>query len=251
MRAITSTYHLLMRFPTEQGVGELRGDQTTGRECYVASLREKKQQEALVVEEIEEQERDRAKSIEDLVEICLNDNGVTKKVKIGYLLPLDFMNTLVQFLRQNQDVFAWSHEDMPSIDPATIEHRLNKDPTVKPIRQKRRTFAAERNMAISEEVNKLLKADFIQEVNYPDWLANVVLVKKRPMENGDREKTSFVTDRGLYCYKVMPFRHKNAGVTYQRLVNLMFKNQIGRNIEVYVDDMLVKSLKAQDHLADQ
>ncbi|XP_059659234.1 uncharacterized protein LOC132306055 [Cornus florida] len=161
MRAITLTYHLLMRFPTEQGVGELRGDQTTVRECYVASLREKKQQEALVVEEIEEQERDRAKSIEDLVEICLNDNDVTKK-----------------FLRQNQDVFAWSHKDMPGIDPTTIEHRLNTDPIVKPIRQKRRTFATERNMAISEEVNKLLKANFIQQVNYPDWLANVVLVKK-------------------------------------------------------------------------
>ncbi|XP_059633000.1 uncharacterized protein LOC132275612 [Cornus florida] len=64
---------------------------------------------------------------------------------------------------------------MPGINRTTIEHQLNTDPTFKPIRQKRRTFAAERNMAISEEVNKLMKADFIQEVHYPDWLANVVL----------------------------------------------------------------------------
>ncbi|XP_059669890.1 uncharacterized protein LOC132315551 [Cornus florida] len=302
MRAITSTYHLLMRFPTEHGVGELRGDQSIARECYVASLKEKRQEEALIVDEVEENEQDRAKPIEDLVEICLNDTDITKKVKIGSLLPSDFTNILIQFLKQNQDVFAWSHEDMPGINPTTIEHRLNTDPTFKPIRQKRRTFAAERNMAILEEVNKLMKADFIQEVHYPDWLANVVLVKKAngkwrlcvdftdlnkacskdsfplpridmlvegtaghellsfmdaysgynqiSMHTPDRDKTSFITDRGLYCYKVMPFGLKNAGATYQRLVNLMFKDQIRRNMEVYVDDMLVKSLKAQDHLVD-
>ncbi|XP_059669203.1 uncharacterized protein LOC132314344 [Cornus florida] len=70
------------------------------------------------------------------------------------------------------------------------------------------------------------------------------------MYTSDREKTAFITDRGLYCYKVMPFGLKNAGATYQRLVNAMFKHQIGRNMEVYVNDMLVKSLKAEDHLTD-
>ena len=48
----------------------------------------------------------------------------------------------------------------------------------------------------------------------------------------------------------MPFRLKNAGVTYQRLMNKMFTHQIGRNIQVYVDDMLVKSLRENDHLDD-
>ncbi|XP_059654529.1 uncharacterized protein LOC132301280 [Cornus florida] len=99
MRAITSTYHLLMRFPTEHGVGELRGDQSIARECYVASLKEKRQQEALIVDEVEENEQDRAKPIEDLVEICLNDTDITKKVKIGSLLLSDFTNILIQFLR--------------------------------------------------------------------------------------------------------------------------------------------------------
>lgn len=59
----------------------------------------------------------------------------------------------------------------------------------------------------------------------------------------DRQKTTFVTDKGLYCYRVMPFGLKNAGATYQRLVNQMFSKQIGRTMEVYVDDMLVKTLK--------
>jgi hypothetical protein len=50
----------------------------------------------------------------------------------------------------------------------------------------------------------------------------------------DQEKTSFTTNQGLYCYKMMPFGLKNAGATYQRLVNKMFEDQIGRNVEVYV-----------------
>jgi hypothetical protein len=62
------------------------------------------------------------------------------------------------------------------------------------------------------------------------------------MHDTDQEKTAFITDRGLYCYKVMPFGLKNAGATYQRLVNMMFKDQIERNMEVYVDDMLVKRI---------
>ena len=70
------------------------------------------------------------------------------------------------------------------------------------------------------------------------------------MAEEDQEKTAFVTSQGLYCYRVMPFGLKNVGATYQRLVNQMFKKQIGRNVEVYVDDMLVKSRKEKDHLDD-
>ena len=70
------------------------------------------------------------------------------------------------------------------------------------------------------------------------------------MDEADQEKTSFVTSQGLFCYKVIPFGLKNAGATYQRLVNHMFHPQIGRNVEVYVDDMLVKSQDEEIHLDD-
>ena len=70
------------------------------------------------------------------------------------------------------------------------------------------------------------------------------------MEEADQENTSFVTSQGLFCYKVMSFGLKNAGVTYQRLMNKMFAHQIGRNVQVYVDDILVKSLREDDHLSD-
>ena len=70
------------------------------------------------------------------------------------------------------------------------------------------------------------------------------------MDEIDQEKTSFITSQCLFCYKVMPFGLKNVGATYQRLVNQMFHPQIGRNVEVYVDDMLVKSLDEEKHLDD-
>ena len=70
------------------------------------------------------------------------------------------------------------------------------------------------------------------------------------MHPPDQEKTSFVTSQGTYCYKVMPFGLKNDGATYQRLVNKMFRKQIGHTMEVYIDDMVVKSKKAEDHMGD-
>ncbi|KAL0394777.1 UNVERIFIED_CONTAM: hypothetical protein Slati_4443900 [Sesamum latifolium] len=66
----------------------------------------------------------------------------------------------------------------------------------------------------------------------------------------DRKMVSFITFAGTFCYVAMPFGLKNAGETYQRLVDKIFHPQIGRNIEVYVDDMLVKSKEARDHVAD-
>ena len=70
------------------------------------------------------------------------------------------------------------------------------------------------------------------------------------MDEVDQDKTFFITSQGLFCYKVMPFGLKNTGATYKRLVNHMFRSQIGRNVEVYMDDMLVKSVKETLHLDD-
>ena len=70
------------------------------------------------------------------------------------------------------------------------------------------------------------------------------------LHEDDQEKTSFVTSQGLFCYSVMPFGLKNAVATYQRLMNRMFAPQIGRNVQVYVDNMLVKSRREEDHLED-
>nr|GFA08826.1 reverse transcriptase domain-containing protein [Tanacetum cinerariifolium] len=61
------------------------------------------------------------------------------------------------------------------------------------------------------------------------------------MATADEEKTTFHTGQGVYCYTKMPFGLKNAGATYQRLMDKAFENQMGRNIKVYVDDLVIKS----------
>ena len=69
-----------------------------------------------------------------------------------------------------------------------------------------------------------------------------------PMYVHDEEHISFIIEHGLYCYKVMPFGLKNSSATYQRLLNMMFKDLIGKTIEVYVDNMLVKFRVTGDHI---
>ncbi|XP_065623880.1 uncharacterized protein LOC112029605 [Quercus suber] len=279
-------------------IGQAQGDQLAARECYLAMLAMDKQMQTMSIEE----RKIVAEPTEVLEDVLLQENDPKKFTRIGTSMKEKAKEDLVQFLKKNADVFAWSHDDITGIDPSVITHRLNVSPSSKPIRQKKRVFAPKREKAIKEEVQKLTTAQFIQEVYYPDWLANVVMVKKGngkwrmyvdftdlnkaclkdsyplpridqlvdstaghqllsfidafsrynqiKMDEADQEKTSFITIQGLFCYKVMPFGLKNVGATYQRLVNHMFRSQIGQNVKVYVDDMLVKSLDEGSHLDD-
>ena len=71
-----------------------------------------------------------------------------------------------------------------------------------------------------------------------------------PLALDDQEKTVFVTPVGNYHYKVMPFGLKNAGSTYQRMMTRMFESLLGKNIEIYIDDMVVKSKVVSEYLGD-
>ncbi|XP_057972841.1 uncharacterized protein LOC131160992 [Malania oleifera] len=272
VRVVTSTYYLKVKFPTPQGIGYAKGDQAAARSCYVMALKRKmKAKEALKVEDLEVRgEYPQINTLhEDINHIPLRGHQ-ERSIQIGNHLPDTLKAELTELLDKFSDLFAWSAEDMPGINPTMIEHRL--------------------------------QANFIREVDYPEWLSNVVLVRKPngkwrtcidftdlnkacpkdsfplpridqlvdstsehellsfmdaylgynqiPMSPADEEKTSFVTERGLYCYRVMPFGLKNSGATYQRLVNNIFKEQLGRTMEAYVDDMLVKSMEAEQHCKD-
>ena len=70
------------------------------------------------------------------------------------------------------------------------------------------------------------------------------------MRKADEAKTTFTTHEGTYYYTKMPFGLKNAGATFQRMVNKMFKDKIGKNVEIYIDDMIVKSRRAEEHPKD-
>ena len=119
-----------------------------------------------------------AKPTKVLEDIPLEKGNPEKFTRVGTSMEEKTKQDLIQFLRKSIDIFAWSHEDMPRIDPSFITHRLNVYSFSKPVCQKKRVFAHERDNAIKEEVRKLTTTEFIREVYYPDWLANVVLVKK-------------------------------------------------------------------------
>nr|KYP41535.1 Transposon Ty3-I Gag-Pol polyprotein [Cajanus cajan] len=217
-------------------------------------------------------------------------------------LPEQARREIRQVVTKNKDLFAWQPADMPGIDPNFLCHKLSVCREAKPIAQRKRKTGEERKKAIEEEVTKLLDADFIREIHYTTWLANVVMVKKSngkwrmctdytdlnkacpkdayPLPNIDRlvdgaadhkfltfldaysgynqirmyprdeDKTTFVTESANYYYQVMPFDLKNAGATYQRLMDKIFHEQIGKNMEIYVDDMVVKSAETPSHVAD-
>ena len=111
-----------------------------------------------------EERRIVAEPIEALEDIPLDEDDPRKSTRIGADLEGNIKKDLIRFLRKNIDVFAWSHEDMLGIDPSVITHHLNVNPSSKPVRQKKRVFALERDNAIKEGVQKLTLAKFIREV---------------------------------------------------------------------------------------
>ena len=160
-KATTSTYCLKVKFPTNSGVGEVKGDQVLARECYQAVLAAK-ENHAWVIEEKEVNEM-------EALEMVTLDRDKTDKTKwIGTTLSPGMRASLIQFLQENLDVFAWSHEDMPGIPTEIIRHKLNVNPESKPVQQRRRIFAPERDQAVRDEVARLLTAGFIREVYYLD-----------------------------------------------------------------------------------
>ena len=148
------------------------------RECYTTSMKQKAVDNVNVDElDMRDEVLTRPEPSEELEPVSLDDD-TEHLAYIGSKLAKDLKSLLTRFLRQNRDVFAWKQADMGGIDPTVITHRLNTSPSFKPVKQKRRSFAPDRQKSINEEVGKLLQAGAIREVEYPEWLANVVLVKK-------------------------------------------------------------------------
>ena len=129
------------------------------------------------------------------------DNSDGKVLTISANLDPKYEAVLVDFLRANADMFAWSPSDMPGIPREVAEHSLEIRASSKLVNQRLRRFDEEKRKIIGEEVHKLLTAGFIKEVHHPDWLANPVLVKKK---NGKIRMCVNYTSLNKACPKV-PF----------------------------------------------
>ncbi|XP_056685557.1 uncharacterized protein [Spinacia oleracea] len=329
VKGVASTYHQMMLYVSDAGTPEkLRGNQESARQCDYNAVKTRNRRDFDTEEDSPEEESDlqeayggtKRKSADvesnrstlmtdiegrpdngetqtntEMEDISLEEGGDPPGIRIGTDLGSDLKIMIVNLLRDYKDIFAFSAEDMPGIDPKTVTHKLNVLKGSKPIKQRLRNYSAEKSNAVAEEVKKLKDAGFIEPCKYPEWLANIVM-EKNPngswrmcvdftninqacpkdcyplpridqlvdstsghallsfmdafsgyhqifMDSNDRAKTTFITSGGVYNYIMMPLGLKNAGATYQRLVDHVFADQKGRNVEVYVDDSIVKSKK--------
>ncbi|XP_077232324.1 uncharacterized protein LOC143868694 [Tasmannia lanceolata] len=172
LQAVVSTPHLKMKFPTPHGIGVICGDQNQARSYYYNSLNgTNKPKEAFHIDSTSSKDKPRAlkgEPVEELSKIQLFADDEEKTIQIGFVLIGKIRTDLINFLRANKDVFAWSASDMPGIYPEVIVHKLNVDTSFKPVKQKKWNFTPERQAQIKEEVDKLLKANFIKESHYPE-----------------------------------------------------------------------------------
>ena len=100
-------------------------------------------------------------------------------VKISKGLLEEEKRRLIALLKEYGDVFAWVYEEMPGLDPKVVTHKLNVNPKAKLVKQPTKKYCLDVEEKIKAEVSKLLKAGFFEEIKCPEWLANIVPVKKK------------------------------------------------------------------------
>jgi len=278
--AVVSTTHMKMKFPTEGKIVTMEVDQEIARKCYENSLRTRRTYALAQTTPVNDEtgqaeldprsaeERRGPKPVGDLKEVEISSG---RRVKIGSGMDPKIEVDLCQVLRSNLASFTWTARDMPGINPDVICHLLNVNPKIKAKIQRRRRLNEEKAEAAVEEILKLQEAGHIKEMQYPEWLANIVMVKKAngkwrmcvdftdlntacpkdsyPLPNidtlvdrvsgcgllsfmdaysrynqirmhpEDEDKTAFMGVKANFCYRVMPFGLKNAGATYQGMMD--------------------------------
>jgi hypothetical protein len=122
-----------------------------------------------------------------------------QKVTISATLSIEEELELLDVLQKNQDIFAWSATDLRGVSRDIIEHSLDTDPRMRPKKQRQRKMSEERTLAAKAEVQRLLDANVIREIMYPEWLANVALV---PKKNGKMRMCIDFIDLNKACVKV-------------------------------------------------
>ncbi|XP_073270718.1 uncharacterized protein [Primulina huaijiensis] len=282
-RAVSSTYHQKLKYPSRSHVGVVCGDQKSSRRCYVDEVKVELKRSRNEVGMIETQKRMIPRNEAQLIseeEPEMVEIGAQQHFRVAADLDHETKNELLACLKANPDVFAWSSQELQGVRPEIMEHRLNILPEARPVKQKKRHFGPEKDKIIKEQVDELLRAGHIREVFFPTWLSNVVLVPKSsgkwrmcvdfrdlnkacpkdcyplpridqlvdstaghqylclmdayqgyhpiPLAEEDQDKVSFITSEGTFCYVAMPFGLKNAGTTYQRLMEKVFSAQVGR-----------------------
>nr|GEV66470.1 reverse transcriptase domain-containing protein [Tanacetum cinerariifolium] len=203
--------------------------------------------------------------------VALHPNFPDQEVVIGGSLSDKGRTELCSVLKKNLDIFAWQPSDMTGVPRSVAEHRLNIREGYSPVRQKKKGQALnapglykrswrmcvdfiDLNKSCPQDCYPLPKIDWKVEslCGYPFkcFLDAYKGYHQIQLAEADEEKTTFHTGHEVYCYTKIPFGLKNAGVTYQQLIDKAFESQFGWNIEVYVDDLMVKSYIEAEMMRD-
>ncbi|GKB98199.1 reverse transcriptase domain-containing protein [Tanacetum coccineum] len=242
LRAVPSTTHGMLKFPVEGGTVTLQSSRVIPMEC--AMISEPSIQNPAVNQVLEEK-----------INIAIHPEYPDQTVAIGSTLTEKGRKGLCSLLKQNLDIFAWKPADMTGVPRNIAEHRLNIREGYSytdPVRQKKRGQPSKNSMTNLEcgvdfkDLNNACPKDC-----YPlpeiDWKVESLCgysfkcfldaykgYHQIKMAKEDEEKTAFITSQGIFCYSKMPFGLKNAGSTYQRLVDKAFKSRLGRQLRVSV-----------------
>jgi hypothetical protein len=302
--AILHLAYLCMKIPLEQGPIAVHARQEAARRAEGSWIDSKAIHNIDGAEACQQykHKREKAASVDQPKHMPLCEDIADQSVLLRSQLSDEQEKTLLRFLFNNKDVFAWTTNDLCGVNRDVIEHSLNVDPSFRPRKQRLRKMSEDKAEGARNEVKRLLSAGVIREVTYPEWLANTVMVKKANgkwrmcidftdlnkacpkdkfplpridslvdaaasselmslfdcysgyhqiwMKKEDEPKTSFITPSGTYCYLRMPEGLKNAGGSFSRMTAKVLHSQIGRNVLTYVDDIIVKSTKQENHIAD-
>jgi hypothetical protein len=303
--SILHTTYLCMKIPSEQEPIAVHGSQEAARRAEGSWTADSKAIHNIDGAEACQQykhKREKAALADQPKPMLLCEDIADQRVLLGSQLSDEQDKTLLRFLFNNKDVFAWTTNDLCGVNRDVIEHSLNVDPSFRPRKQRLRKMSEDKAEGARNEVKRLLSAGVIREVTYPEWLANTVMVKKANgkwkmcidftdlnkacpkdkfplpridslvdaaasselmslldcysgyhqiwMKKEDEPKTSFITPSGTYCYLRMPEGLKNVGESFSRMTAKVLHSQIGRNVLTYVDDIIVKSTKQENHIAD-
>nr|KYP55822.1 Transposon Ty3-I Gag-Pol polyprotein [Cajanus cajan] len=266
-----------MKFPRSSGkIISIRENQKKARQCYAESLtvlpsEERHKSDPPTVAHITKvditdldprtESYDKRPSPIDELDDLQVDKIPGQCTKISRQLNLEIRQQLEAEISKNADLFAWSKADMLGIDADFICHRLEIHKEAKPVAQRKRKVSDEKREAIIAETQKLLNVRFIREVRYTTWLANMVLVKKN---SGKWRMCVDYTDLNKACpkdsYPLPSIDRLVDGASghallnfldaYSGLIDKVFHQQIGWNMEVYVDDMVVKTTSVEAHAYD-
>ena len=242
-------------------------------------------------------------TVDDLKELNLGTSEDPKPIYVSALLSADEIEEYYQLLLEYKDVFAWTYKEMPGLDRVIVVHHLTVKPGTRPIKQTQRRYRSELIPQIEAEVDKLIEAGFIREVQYPKWISNIVIVLKKsgqirvcvdfrdlndacPKDDFPLPIIEIMVDattwpRGTVIHGRLFWIQSNSHGSRRRGTNSLphskrylllqgdalwseehwsyistramqkiFNDMLHKNVECYVDDVVVKTKKRSNHLKD-